>query len=281
MTKSDLSCGVSDVRDSSQLTMAYLNDGIGGTENLEASRIQRVYAERDKAHRSDSGKPGRQRNLRERDITLERLLRGTMGRPLSDCRVLDVGCGRGGLLSWFNVRGVTADNLYGIDLSPQRIKIAREAFPDFNFAEGSAERIEFSDETFDIVAAFTMFSSILDHVMAKRVAQSMIRVLKRDGVVAWHDMRYPNPANRNVRAMTRSRIREFFPLFELQLEPIYLLPPIASRLGRTTEWTYPMLTSIPALRSHYCGLLRQPRRIPVDTTDGPPSLTAEGTSQHA
>ena len=102
---------------------------------------------------------------------------------------------------------------------------------------------------------FTVFSSILDEAMARNVAREIGRVLKQGGAVVWHDLRYPNPWNPTVRAMTKRRIRELFPSFELKPELIYLLPPIARRLGRFTDWTYPMLASISVLRSHYSGLL--------------------------
>jgi SAM-dependent methyltransferase len=146
--------------------------------------------------------------------------------------------------------------LFGIDLVPDRIKIARETYPAVTFIEGNAEELTFPDAWFDLVLAFTVFSSILDSAMARSVARSIGRVLTNGGVVVWHDMRYPNPWNPAVRAMTKSRIRKLFPSFELELEPIYLLPPIANHLGPLMDRTYPILASIPLLRSHYFGLLR-------------------------
>jgi hypothetical protein len=109
------------------------------------------------------------------------------------------------------------------------------------------------------VLVFTVFSSILDIAMAKSVAQNIGRVLTSRGVVVWYDMRYPNPWNPAIRAMTKSRIRELFPSFELQLEASSLLPPLAYRLGQLTDRAYPLLAAIPFLRSHYVGLLRPSR----------------------
>jgi ubiquinone/menaquinone biosynthesis C-methylase UbiE len=222
----------------------------------EVRRIRSAYAERERTHKSNEGNPGRQRLLRERNDTLERILAERFQHPLSKCRVLDVGCGHGGLLGWFHEQGVKPENLYGIDLLPNRIRIARETFPAFTFLEGNAEQLAFPDDWFDLVLVFTMFSSILDAAMANRVAQNIGRVLTSRGVVVWYDMRYPNPWNPAIRAMTKSRIREFFPSFELQLEPSSLLPPVAHRLGQLTDRIYPLLASIPILRSHYIGLLR-------------------------
>jgi SAM-dependent methyltransferase len=221
----------------------------------EVLRIRLAYAERERTHVSNEGNPGRQRQLRERNNSLERILAERFRYPLSQCRVLDVGCGHGGLLGWFCERGVKPENLYGVDLLPNRIKIARETFPALTFLEGNAEQLEFPDDWFDIVLAFTVFSSILDLAMAKAVARNIGRVLTKRGVVVWYDMRYPNP----IRAMTKSRIRELFPSFELQLDSSTLLPPVARRLGPLTDPTYPLLASISILRSHYIGLLRPTR----------------------
>lgn len=246
----------------------------------EARRLDLIYAERDRAYTSSQFSPGRKRNLLERNGTIERMLGEGQEPPLSDCRILDVGCGKGSMLAWFHERGVPAANLVGIDLLSHRIKSARENFPDFSFIEGSAERIGFPDASFNIVVASTVFSSILDGALAKRVAHSIARVLKKNGTVVWHDMRYPNPANPNVRAMTKARIRELFPAFELHLDLIYLLPPVANNLGRFTDQAYPILASIPALRSHYCGLLRPPRHLAIRESR-PPDLVTRGVPRDA
>ena len=225
----------------------------------EVRRIRLAYAERERTHKSNQSNPGRQRLLRERNEALERILAERFQRPLSQCRVLDVGCGQGSLLGWFHERGVKPGNLYGVDLLPNRIRIARETFPAFTFLEGNAEQLTFPDNWFDLVLVFTVFSSILDIAMAKSVAQNIGRVLTSRGVVVWYDMRYPNPWNPAIRAMTKSRIRELFPSFELQLEASSLLPPLAYRLGQLTDRAYPLLAAIPFLRSHYVGLLRPSR----------------------
>src|SRR5207249_1518533 len=127
------------------------------------------------------------------------------------------------------------ENLVGIDLSAERIGTARATYPDFTFVDGNAEHLPFRDHSFDIVLAFTIFSSILDRTMAKNIAREIARVLAKQGAVVWHDMRYPNPWNPNVRAMTKPRIRELFPTFEQDLELIYLLSPVSRRLGRLTN----------------------------------------------
>jgi ubiquinone/menaquinone biosynthesis C-methylase UbiE len=226
----------------------------------EVRRIEIAYAERDRTLsgtlKRDQTNPGNQWVKREHRQRLEQILRERFGRRLAECRVLDVGCGYGSLLAWFHELGVPAENLFGVDLLPNRIETARKTYPEFTFIQGNAEHFEFPEESFDLLAVFTVFSSILDPVMARNVAQGMTHLLKRDGAVVWYDMRYRNPWNRHTIAMRKPRIGKLFPSFTIELESMTLLPPLARRFGRTTHWTYPVLASVPLLRGHYLGLLR-------------------------
>lgn len=226
----------------------------------EAGRIRRVYSERERKLRGtikqDEGNRGNQYLVREYRARLAGILRERFERPLPECRILDVGCGYGSLLGWFHDQGTPPENLVGVDLLPGRIASARAKFPDFTFIEANAEQFEFPDASFDLIPVFTVFSSILDRRMATTVATSIRRVLAPHGAVVWYDMRYPNPWNPNLKAMTRARIRDLFPSFALQLETISLMPPLARRLGPLTNLAYPLLASAPVLRTHYIGLLR-------------------------
>jgi ubiquinone/menaquinone biosynthesis C-methylase UbiE len=227
------------------------------THRDEVERIRAVYTRWEPDY--DIHSLGFLTLLDERDVHLKRLLEG-LPKPLAHCKVLDVGCGYGGLLDLLHSSGVPANSLFGIDLLPHRITAARQRYPAYNFQEANAERIDFPDQWFDIVIVFTVFSSILDRAMARNVASSIARVLTRDGVVIWYDMRYPNPWNPNVKPMTKSRIQELFPSFEQQLKSLTVLPPVARHLGPGTNLLYPLLAKVPVLRSHYLGVLRAPGR---------------------
>jgi SAM-dependent methyltransferase len=227
----------------------------------ELSRIRMAYAERERTLpgtlKRDTTNPGNRLLLDMHRRRLQQILRQKLDRPLESCRVLDVGCGYGGLLGWFHDLGVPAGNLFGVDLLTSRISAARETYPRFTFLEGNAMDFEFPAGSFDLVPLFTVFSSILDPAMARNLAGSVDRVLAEDGAVVWYDMRYPNPGNRHLRAMPRRRIQALFPAYTLELESISLLPPLARRLGRSTEVAYPLLAALPPLRSHLLGLLRR------------------------
>jgi ubiquinone/menaquinone biosynthesis C-methylase UbiE len=225
----------------------------------EVRRIRTTYADRDRALagslKRDPANQGNRWLIHEHRERLQQLLGKGLEKPLAECRILDVGCGYGGLLAWFHDRGVPSENLVGVDLLPNRIQAAREAHPHFSFLQANAEYLDFADGSFDLVAAFTVFSSIIDPAMARNVARSMRRVLTSDGAVIWYDVRYPNPLNPRLRAMTKSRIRELFRPVFMQLESVTVLPPLGRRLGRSTDRVYPVLAGVPVLRSHHIGLV--------------------------
>ena len=56
--------------------------------------------------------------------------------PLSDRRILDIGCGAGEQLGKFANWGAKPENLIGIDLMPERIRDAQRNFPQITFQAG-------------------------------------------------------------------------------------------------------------------------------------------------
>ncbi len=175
--------------------------------------------------------------------------------PLENRRILDVGCGTGERLAAFVDWGARPDNLFGVDLIPDRISEGRQNHPQITFELANAEALPFANHTFDLVTVFTVFTSILDDRMAANVCREINRVLPRGGSVLWYDFRMRNPQNRHVRGISRDQIRNMFPGFKINLQPISLLPPLARRLGRLTHLLYAPLSSLPFLRSHYLGVL--------------------------
>jgi SAM-dependent methyltransferase len=231
-------------------------------ESNEVRRIRAVYAERERRsavrRETDNTSHGNSYLVRDYRDRLVRLLRDRFEKPLIESRILDVGCGHGSLLGWFHEQGVRAENLFGVDLLASRIAIARARYPSFNFQEANAEQLCFPGGFFDLVAVFTVFSSVLDRQMADNLARSIGRVLSPGGAVVWYDVRYPNPWNPHLRGMTKRRIHEIFPRFIIDLEPVSLFPPLTRHLGPFIDMAYPLLATVSGLRTHYLGLLRSP-----------------------
>jgi ubiquinone/menaquinone biosynthesis C-methylase UbiE len=189
---------------------------------------------------------------------LRDLLEKTDFFPLERRRVLDVGCGEGERLAAFEDWGARPENLFGVDLIPDRIRAARKNHPQLNFEPANAEALPFADGGFDLVTVFTVFTSILDRRMAANICREITRVLVPNGAVVWYDFRINNPLNRHVRGISRHQIQNLFPGFRMNLKTVSLLPPLARRLGRLTSLLYPSLSSTRFLRSHYLGILIKP-----------------------
>ncbi len=172
--------------------------------------------------------------------------------------VLDLGCGTGGVPQELFGSGGGAPRVTGVDLSEERLRVAAGRFDEVPVLLAEASALPFPAREFDLVLAFTVFSSVRDATLARRMAAEINRILRPSGAVLWYDVRYPNPANPHTRAMSRRRIRALFPGFTVALEPITVLPPLARRLGRTTRVTYGVLERVRPLSSHHLGVLRKP-----------------------
>ena len=202
---------------------------------------------------------GNQAILKELNLKMREALRRTGFFPLGKLRILDVGCGAGEHLAVFAEWGASQQNLFGIDLIPDRIRAARRNSPRITFQLANAEALPFADRSFDLVSVFTVFTSILNDRMAVNSCREINRILSGGGAVLWYDFRMDNPFNQHVRGISRKHIQNLFPGFAISLETISLLPPLARRLGSLTNLLYPCLRSFPFLRSHYLGVLTKPR----------------------
>ena len=233
----------------------------------EAARIRTVYAHYDRTaseqRKRDKLNPGNTYIAIERERNLRTLLESRLDSPLSQCRILDVGCGKAELLHQFHRSGVPAQNLYGIDLLPDRIETNRKLYPYFHLHCANAEALDFPADWFDLIVCSTLFSSILDPAMARNVARSVARVLRPGGAVVWYDLRYCNAWNRYVRAITKDDTGELFPDFTMGLRTVTVIPSLARRLGRLTGVLYPVFVAVPLFRTYYLGLLLKPPTEPA------------------
>lgn len=166
---------------------------------------------------------------------------------------LEVGCGRGQVMSDFHAAGAPFDSIVGIDLIEERVTSA--GIP---LLVGDGASLPVVDGCFSVVLAFTLFSSILDRNLRARVASEVGRVLRPGGVVLVYDFRYGNPMNKHTVRVNAGTIRELFSGYESAFRTLSLIPPVARRLGRSTSRLYPVLASVPFLRTHIMGVLRKP-----------------------
>lgn len=172
--------------------------------------------------------------------------------PLSDKKILDVGCGTGSWLHKLIRWGAQPGNLFGVDLFEERISEAKQLLPsEISLKVGNASNLQFADRTFDLIFQFTVFSSILDSAVRRQVANEMLRVLKPGGCIVWHDLLVDNPFNKDVHGLNKRAIRELFPDCKIQARRITLAPPIARALGPWSPVLCRMLSSLKLFSTHY------------------------------
>jgi len=203
--------------------------------------------------RERSGDPAHVFLLQSRERDVLALLRRA-GFDLSSTRVLDVGSGSGEWLRSLLGYGSEPELLCGIDLLPDRVARARHLNPTIDFRCGSAEALPYEDGRFDLVAQFTVFSSILDETLQNRVATEMWRVLRPGGAVLWYDF-WVNPLNPATRPVGRRGISRLFPFCNAIWKRTTLAPPLARFAVRRLWALGTMLELLPFLRTHYLALL--------------------------
>jgi len=113
-----------------------------GFEVQRLREVYRHYSLRDLPNtRWSPDNAGNLAILKEREDAVGNLLADTGFLPLSNKRLLDVGCGVGAVLASFERWGASPENLFGVDLLSDRIQAARERFPGLAFEEANAEAL--------------------------------------------------------------------------------------------------------------------------------------------
>jgi ubiquinone/menaquinone biosynthesis C-methylase UbiE len=221
----------------------------------EEARIKRVYARRKQLVREDRYScfnPGNVLIEQEIDrhflATLYRL-----GRvPLRGKQILEVGCGRGDWLRKLICWGAQPEDIFGIDLLEERINEARRLLPkSVTLMTENASKLEFSDQAFDLVLQFTLFSSVLDGALKGRIANEMLRVLRPDGCIIWYDFHINNPFNPDVRGVSKREIRQLFPDCDTYFRRVTLAPPIARVLGHVSPVLCRLISGVRIFSTHY------------------------------
>jgi SAM-dependent methyltransferase len=117
--------------------------------------------------------------------------------------------------------------------------------------------LPWNDGAFDLIVVSTVFSSILDPLVKRVLADEIERVLAPNGVVIWYDLAFDNPANPNVRGIKRKEIAELFQSLDCELRRVTLAPPIARLIVPISAGLGAVMEKIPFLRSHLLGVLRK------------------------
>lgn len=201
---------------------------------------------------------------------------------LSECTVLEVGCGTGHILQRFLEFG--AREATGIDLMEARIEIGRKRYPNLRLDQGNAAKLPYANDYFDLVTQFMCLSSVLDPIMRQTIAAEMWRVLRPGGAILSYDLRLlPRPARifislagmltprgavngsrgsakqqpTPIHPLSISEIKSLFRGGLLRYRTVSLDFNLARLAGKFNLLTS-LLSTIPLLRTHYLVLVRKP-----------------------
>jgi SAM-dependent methyltransferase len=87
-------------------------------------------------------------------------------------RLLDIGCGAGGVLVAARWRGA---DVAGLDAAEALVAIARDRLPDARIEVGEMEELPFDDASFDVVTGINSFQFAADHARALAEAARVCR----------------------------------------------------------------------------------------------------------
>lgn len=225
----------------------------------EATRIRTVYAERG-LRLADSEAYSLNNKaylftIQQRQRAVLRALQSEGVWPLTHMKVLEVGCGSGGVLLELLGYGVRPGDLHGTDLLEDRLQMARLLLPHLPLSCADGGFLPYPAATFDLVLQFTVFSSILDQRVCYTVSQEMVRVLKPGGLILWYDF-WLNPMNKDTMGIRPMAIRQYFPNSRMKFERITLAPPLARRLVPITWTGSLLLEKIGIFNTHYLTIIR-------------------------
>jgi ubiquinone/menaquinone biosynthesis C-methylase UbiE len=164
--------------------------------------------------------------------------------------ILDVGSGTGWWLELLAGHEHVAANLYGVDLLPDRVAVARARVPSAAIEIGDVRRLSYEDRSFDVVTLFTLLSSLPEPNDAEHALREARRVLRPNGVLLVWEPRVPNPLNPRTMLIRRGLLETALAGALLEARTTTLVPALARRLGTWTWSLYPSLVRVPFLRTH-------------------------------
>ena len=232
---------------------------LDAAQDHELERLRSEYAQRrqrlDGLDTYSLFNPGHLYMTQQRQRALLALLRREGLLPFAQQRMLEVGCGSGGVLREFLWYGATPASLHGAELLVWRVAEAKALTPHVPVVQADGCHLPYADKSFDLVMQFTVFSSILDAATRAAVAAEMRRVVRPDGLILWYDF-WLNPRNPHTRGIRPAEIRTLFPACSYRFQRLTLAPPITRWMGRVSWPGCYLLEQLRILNTHYLVAIR-------------------------
>ena len=104
-----------------------------------------------------------------------------------EIKIVDLGCGTG---TFTKKLSSISNNVYGCDISPKSVKLAKNFYPEINFSIEDIENLSFKNDFFDVV----ILSGVLHHFdnFYKPLKEAK-RILKNGGLLFSYDPNLNNP----------------------------------------------------------------------------------------
>ncbi|MDH5507684.1 MAG: class I SAM-dependent methyltransferase [Anaerolineae bacterium] len=171
-------------------------------------------------------------------------------------KVVDVGCGHGGVLLDFLSYGIRPKLLYGNDLLFDRVNQTHNMLPHLPVICADGQHLPYPDHYFDLTLINVVASSILDDTVKYRLAQELIRITRKSGgAILWYDFIF-NPVNHQTKGIGAKELRRLFPQCKLEFRRITLAPPLA-RILLPLSWTLAaILEKTRIFNSHYLVVIK-------------------------
>ncbi len=173
-------------------------------------------------------------------------------KEFENLSLLEIGAGNGTNAEMFLNLGFKIQNICFNELLTERILAIKSNYPNNTVFEGNAIEIDI-DKKFDIIFQSTVFTSILNQVDRKKLAEKMLNLLKPNGIILWYDFIYNNPKNKDVRKVD---VKELKILFNKSSNIYYKKITLAPPIGRQVKMFY-KLFNVPLLRSHILAIIKK------------------------
>ena len=152
---------------------------------------------------------------------IDAILEDHLGSQVTNKDILDIGCGNGGIATYFTSKG---NRVRGVDVEDKRASETR----DFEFSLVDSERLPFEADTFDLVFSH----HVIEHVPDQRLhLEEIRRVLRPDGLCY---LATPNKSS----PIMEGHVGNDLVLHHREMEPLFVQAGFSVR-----EYSYDIVTN--------------------------------------